>query len=97
MGLTAFIVFVVPWMAAAVLLTRAPTALRLGAPAAPWRPLPEPWDVARQQHRDTHPHTPRSASSAGSAPQDIGGKGERPHGGALGPSMEPTEPTDKLS
>lgn len=39
MGLAAFVVFVVPWMAFAVWLYLKPSSIRLGAPAAPWRPL----------------------------------------------------------
>ncbi|MCJ2050393.1 hypothetical protein [Methylobacterium sp. J-070] len=39
MGLAAFVFFVVPWMAVAVWMSMRPTSARLGAPAAPWRPL----------------------------------------------------------
>lgn len=83
MGLTAFCVFVLPWALAALLLTRAPAALRLGAPAAPWRPLPTRREAAREERRQTHP----ARSGLGTQAQ-----GQKPHGGALGPSMEPTEP-----
>jgi hypothetical protein len=38
-GLAAFVFFVVPWMAVAVWLFLKPGGFRLGAPAAPWRPL----------------------------------------------------------
>jgi hypothetical protein len=38
-GLAAFVFFVVPWMAFAVWLYLKPGSIRLGAPAAPWRPL----------------------------------------------------------
>ena len=39
MGLAAFVLFFVPWRAVAIGLTRRPSGARLGAPAAPWRPL----------------------------------------------------------
>ncbi|MBE7199174.1 MAG: hypothetical protein INR70_15435 [Parafilimonas terrae] len=92
MGLTAFFVFVVPWALAALLLTRAPTALRLGAPAAPWRPLPSRRDAAREERERTHPHDTRTVDNPGAAARDARGGGDKPHGGALGTSMEPTEP-----
>lgn len=38
-GLAAFVFFVVPWMAVAIWLSLRPSGARLGAPAAPWRPL----------------------------------------------------------
>ena len=34
-----FVFFVVPWMAVAIWLSLRPSGARLGAPAAPWRPL----------------------------------------------------------
>lgn len=45
MGLAAFAFFIVPYMLLAVWLFRLPSALRLGVPPTPWRPLtqfPEP-------------------------------------------------------
>ena len=96
MGLTAFIVFVLPWVALAVFLTSAPTVLRLGTAPAPWRSIPTPREVAREHRRETHPHNTRMADSRGAAGQNRRGN-DLPQGGALGTSMEPTEPTDKLS
>ena len=40
MGLTAFVFFVVPWMLVAAWLFRSSnSAIRMGLPATPWRPL----------------------------------------------------------
>ncbi|MGH1571299.1 hypothetical protein ACRAWG_12150 [Methylobacterium sp. P31] len=96
MGLTAFIVFVVPWVVLAVFLTRTPTALRLGAAPAPWRPIPTHRDLAREQ-RQTNQRNTQTADGSASA---TGNKHEplaMRDGGTLGPSVEPTEPTDKIS
>jgi hypothetical protein len=61
-GLTAFVFFVVPWMAAAIWLSLRPSAVRLGAPATPWRPLtdypPPPRD--QRQAGDTQHTAPDS-------------------------------------
>ncbi len=65
MGLTAFVVFVVPWVLLAVFLTRAPTVLRLGAAPAPWRALPTHRELARAHRRETHPHDTRTSDSSG--------------------------------
>ncbi|MBP1180531.1 hypothetical protein [Methylobacterium sp. PvR107] len=51
MGLAAFVVFVVPWMAFAVWLALKPGSIRLGAPAAPWRPLTDYPPPARDQRQ----------------------------------------------
>jgi hypothetical protein len=96
MGLAAFIVFVIPWAVAAVFLTRAPTVLRLGAAPAPWRPIPTHRDLAREQRRQTNPRNAQTANGSGST----GGNKHEPlamrDGAALGPSVEPTEPDDKV-
>ncbi len=49
MGLAAFAFFIVPYMLLAVWLFRLPSALRLGAPPTPWRPLTQFPDPARDQ------------------------------------------------
>lgn len=99
MGLTAFIVFVVPWMLLAAWLFRLPSAIRLGAPSAPWRPLTNFPGPARDQRREINLHN--SVSNDGSG--RTGGDKHTPiamhdghDGGALGSSVEPTEPADKV-
>jgi hypothetical protein len=97
MGLAAFAVFVLPWALLAVFLTRSPTALRLGTAPAPWRALPTHRDLARADRRETHPHdtrAPRNGSATAQGrqrPTDAS-----PQSGALGQSVEPTEPDDKV-
>lgn len=49
MGLAAFVFFVAPWMAVAIWLSLRPSSARLGAPAAPWRPLTDYPPPARDQ------------------------------------------------
>lgn len=97
MGLAAFVVFVLPWALLAVFLTRSPTALRLGTAPAPWRPLPTHRELARAHRRETHPHDTRVARSGGTSSQDRPGPTDAPRNGALGMSVEPTEPDDKIS
>jgi hypothetical protein len=92
MGLTAFVVFVVPWALLAAWLTRSPTALRLGTPAAAWRPIPTRRDLATAQRRDTNPHRSRSQDGAASTGGARHSATDLPAGGALHPSVEPTEP-----
>lgn len=94
MGLTAFVVFVVPWVLLAVFLTRTPTALRLGTAPAPWRALPTHRELAQAHRRETHPHASRSPE--GSAGRAGHGPADPPQGGALNTSVEPTEPDDKV-
>ncbi len=96
MGLTAFAVFVLPWALLAVFLTRSPTALRLGAEPAPWRTLPTHRELARAHRRKTHPHDTRTSEHSGAATRDQDGQNGAPQGGALGMSVEPTEPDDKI-
>lgn len=93
MGLTAFLVFIVPWALLALWLTRTPTALRLGAPAAPWRVIPTHRDLARAQRSETNPHGKRAADSSGSTNGGRLDRTEMSDGGALHTSVEPTEPT----
>lgn len=95
MGLTAFVVFVLPWALLAVFLTRAPTALRLGTEPAPWRALPTKRELARAHRRETHPQDTRTSDSAPSS-RDQHGPADPPQGGALGTSVEPTEPDDRV-
>ncbi|MCJ2067583.1 hypothetical protein MKK75_01990 [Methylobacterium sp. J-030] len=64
MGLTAFIIFVVPWVLLVTFLTRAPTVLRLGAAVAPWRAIPTRREEAREQR---HQSDVRTAERVGSA------------------------------
>ncbi len=97
MGLTAFVVFVVPWVVLALFLTRIPTALRLGAAPAPWRYIPTRKEWAQAGRRETHPHDARTSDSGGISNQDRHGLADPPQGGALGNSVEPTEPDDKVS
>jgi hypothetical protein len=97
MGLTAFVVFVVPWVVLAVFLTRSPTILRLGAAPAPWRPLPTRKELSGAERRATHPHDTRTAASGGLSNRDRHDPADAPRGGALGTSVEPTEPDDKVS
>lgn len=100
MGLTAFAVFVLPWALLAVFLTRSPTALRLGTAPAPWRALPTHRELARAHRRETHPHGTRMPDRGGtSTPASTParhGRTDAPQGGALGMSVEPTEPDDKV-
>ena len=95
MGLTAFAVFVLPWALLAVFLTRAPSALRLGTEPAPWRALPTKRELAQAHRRETHPHDARTSDGASSS-RDQRGPADPPQGGALGTSVEPTEPDDKV-
>ncbi|WCS27868.1 hypothetical protein LOK46_13905 [Methylobacterium sp. NMS14P] len=97
MGLTAFAVFVIPWVLLAVFLTRSPSVLRLGAAPAPWRYIPTHKEMARADRRAMHPHDRRAAEAGGASSRDQHGRSEAPAGGALGTSVEPTEPDDKLS
>ncbi|MBA9063361.1 hypothetical protein GGQ91_002756 [Methylobacterium fujisawaense] len=97
MGLTAFVVFVVPWVVLAVYFTRTPTALRLGAAPAPWRPLPTHRELAQAQRQATHPNHGRNPDHGGILNRDGHGPVDLPRGGALGTSVEPTEPDDKVS
>jgi hypothetical protein len=90
MGLAAFVVFVVPWVLLAVFLTRSPRALRLGAPAAPWRPIPTRRDLAREANA----RSARTSGSSGSAARGQHPAMDPSRGGALGPSSEPTEPKE---
>lgn len=94
MGLTAFIVFVVPWVVMAVFLTRAPTVLRLGAAPAPWRPLPTRRDLSRDQRRGVSQRDARTAGGSDATGRDRHEPLAMPEGGALGPSVEPTEPKE---
>lgn len=93
MGLAAFVVFVVPWVLLAVWLTRTPTALRLGAPAAPWRVIPTHRDLARAQRYDSKPHSARTGAASKAAGGDSGKSSGTSGGGSLHGSVEPTEPT----
>ena len=96
MGLTAFVVSVVPWVVLAVFLTRAPSVLRLGTAPAPWRYIPTHKELSGADRRATHPHATRTADG-GLSRRDRHDPAEAPRGGALGTSVEPTEPDDKVS
>lgn len=89
MGLAAFAFFVLPWALLAVFLTRTPTLLRLGTTPAPWRPLPTHRDLAAQLRGDKA----QPGMGGGNSPTATR---SMPHGGALRPTAEPTEPTDKI-
>jgi hypothetical protein len=95
MGLTAFIVFVVPWMLFAAWLFTLPSAIRLGAPSAPWRPLTtggRDWshDQQREVARDNRDVRDGSGPAGGAKHEPMA----MPEGGALRPSVEPTEPKE---
>ena len=89
MGLTAFIVFVVPWVLFATFFNRVPNVLRLGAATAPWRYIPTRREKAREARRQSDARTAERVGSAS------GGKptATMANGGSLGTSVEPTEPT----
>ena len=63
MGLAAFVFFVVPWMAVAAWLFLRPNGFRLGAPAAPWRPLVDYPPTQRDQQRATETQSLESSSA----------------------------------
>ena len=84
MGLTAFVVFVVPWMLLAVWLFRLPSAIRLGAPSAPWRQLTPGRTWLQEQER--RENIRRNLASYK--------PNEMPDGGALGSGSEDTEPRE---
>lgn len=94
MGLAAFIVFVVPWMLFAAWMFRLPSAIRLGAPSAPWRPLTSFPDTSRNQQRQTNPYN----TGADDGSELTGGDKHRPMDfsdrSTLGSSVEPTEPKE---
>jgi len=95
MGLTAFVVFVAPWMALAVWLFRLPSAIRLGAPSAPWRPLPHGRDwLQEQQRRENNRRNTAIAVGASSTGGNKHKSVPMRDGGALGPSVEDTEPKE---
>ena len=96
MGLTAFAVFVIPWVVLAVFLTRSPSVLRLGAAPAPWRYIPTHRELARADRRAMHPHDRRPSEAGLISGRDPHNRTEAPAGGALGTSVEPTERDDKL-
>lgn len=56
MGLAAFVFFIVPYMLLAAWLFRLPSALRLGVPPTPWRPLTQFPDPVRNQQTEINPH-----------------------------------------
>lgn len=100
MGLTAFVVFVVPWMLLAAWLFTLPSAIRLGAPSTPWRPLYPFPDRSSDQHpnRQQQVNTYKRGAHVGSGPNS-GAKHEptsKLGSGALGTSVEATEPDDKV-
>ena len=100
MGLTAFIVFVVPWMLLAAWLFTLPNAIRLGAPATPWRPLYRFPNTTPDQHpnRQRQFNSYKRGAFDGTGPTG-GSKHEpisEPASGGLGTSVEPTEPDDKV-
>ena len=95
MDLTMFLVFVGPWLLFAVWLTRSPSAVRLGAPSAPWRQLPPSRDWLQEQQRR------EAIRQKALAYVKTGSSGETKHdlqatssGGALGTSVEDTEPKE---
>lgn len=96
MGLTAFIVFVVPWMLLAAWLFTLPSAIRLGAPSTPWRPLYNLAGPARGQQREVDRHNRGAHGGSGTTSGYEHGPISKPEGGALGTSAEPTEPDDKI-
>ena len=96
MGLTAFLVFIVPWALLAMWLYTLPDAIRLGAPSTPWRPLGPGRDQMReQQRRESIRHN--AAVPVGSSSRS--GSHNEPSapmrdGGALGSGPEETEPRE---
>ncbi|MCJ2020815.1 hypothetical protein MKK84_25905 [Methylobacterium sp. E-065] len=100
MGLTAFVVFVVPWMVLAAWLFTLPSAIRLGAPSTPWRQLYRFPDTSRDQHpnRQQEVNSYKRGAHVGSGLTG-GDKHEpvsKPTAGVLGTSVEATEPDDKI-
>lgn len=103
MGLTAFVVFVVPWMLLAGWLFRLPSAIRLGAPPASWRPLTPGRDwlleqqrrqtIREQQLRESSSRKTDSDTGAGSANGNQHDPDVMSNGGAL-PSLEDNEPKE---
>jgi hypothetical protein len=85
MGLTAFALFVVPWMLLAVWLFTLPSAIRLGAPSAPWRPLAAGREQLEDQQR-------REAIRERQLRESDSRNMLR--GGALGSGTEETEPKE---
>ena len=96
MGLTAFAVFIIPWVVLALFLTRAPTVLRLGAAPAPWRPLTHGRDRQPSQPRQTNRYNAGTSDGTGPTGGDKHEPIDIPGDGALGSSVEPTEPGDKV-
>ncbi|MCC0808703.1 hypothetical protein FPV16_21265 [Methylobacterium sp. W2] len=104
MGLTAFAIFVVPWMLLAIWLFRFPSAIRLGAPSPPWRPLTPGRDwlleqqrretIREQQLRESHRRSTAAPAGSGLAGRDKHEPHSMPDGGALGTSVEDTEPKE---
>lgn len=96
MGLTAFIVFVVPWMLLAAWLFTLPSAIRLGAPSTPWRPLYNLAGPARDHGREASRSDRGAPDGSGPTGGDKHKPISNPEGGGLGSSVEPTEPDDKV-
>ena len=96
MGLTAFIVFMVPWMLLAAWLFTLPSAIRLGAPSTPWRPLYNLAGPARDHGREANNNNrgtrDGSVSMGGNKHEPM----SKPGSGGLGTSVEQTEPDDKI-
>ncbi|SFM90201.1 hypothetical protein [Methylobacterium pseudosasicola] len=65
MGLTAFLFFVLPWMAFAFWLSRLPNALRLGTPTTPWRALTDYPDPVRDQRHEKNAYNVGSDDGSG--------------------------------
>lgn len=84
MGLTAFVIFVVPWVLLTVWLTRSPSVIRLGAPSAPWRQLPPSRDWLQEQERRANIRRKMAEYKSNTTS----------HGDALGTSVEDTEPNE---
>lgn len=84
MGLTAFVVFVVPWMLLAVWLFSLPSSIRLGASSAPWRQLTPGRTWLHEQER--RENIRRNLASY--KPNAMS------HGGALGSGDADTEPRE---
>lgn len=100
MGLTAFIVFVVPWMLLAAWLFTLPSAIRLGAPSTPWRPLYRFPNTSPDEHpgKQRQFNSYKRGAHNGSGPI-VGDKNDptsAPKSSGLGTSVEATEPDDKV-
>ena len=70
MGLAAFAFFIVPYMLLAIWLFRLPSALRLGVPPTPWRPLTQYPEPPHDQRTQTNPYNSGDHDGSGATGGD---------------------------